>query len=108
MISLSVCDFDVGLNCILFRSVIVPNNGSDRQSIQVVCEVYVYLCGVTYQISLLQTFAISFIRYLVIKENKRSKTFWEGNRKYIFCFLSIVDILSGFSSASFDFDASGM
>ena len=83
VISLSVCDFVVGLNCILFGSIIVPNNGSDETVINLLCTVYYCAGCVTYHTSLQQTFSISLNRYLVITENKLSQTLLNGNRKYL-------------------------
>ena len=90
VISLSVCDFVVGLSLIMYGSVIAPNNDTDQTTISIACNVFYCLMGVTYQMSLLQTFCISLNRYLVIKENKLSQTFWNGNRKYFVFFVLLL------------------
>ena len=91
--SLSVCDFVVGLSLIMYGSVIAPNNDTDQTAIHIVCNVFYCVMVVTYQMSLLQTFCISLNRYLVIKENKLSQTFWNGNRKYFVFFVLLLTSL---------------
>ena len=99
VISLSVCDFVVGLSLIMFGSVIAPNNDTDQTAIHIVCNFFYCVIGVTYQMSLLQTFCISLNRYLVIKENKLSQTFWNGNRKYfVFSVLLLISLICNVST----------
>ena len=94
VISLSVCDFIVGLNCILFGRIIVPNNGSDKTAINLLCTVYYCAGCVIYHTSLQQTFSISLNRYLVITENNFSQTLWNGNSKYLaFCVMVAISLI---------------
>ena len=98
VISLSVCDFVVGLSLIMYGSVIAPNNDTDQTAIHIVCNFFYCVMVVTYLMSLLQTFCISLNRYLVIKENKLSQTFWNGNRKYfVFFVLLLISLICNVS-----------
>lgn len=87
VISLSVCDFIVGLNLLLYGNLIAPNDNSSNNKIYRVCGVYFRISSATYQLSLLQTFSISLNRYLVITESKLHHLLWNGRRKYIVFFV---------------------
>lgn len=87
VISLSVCDFIVGLNLLLYGNLIAPNDNSSNNKIYTVCGVYYRISSATYQLSLLQTFSISLNRYLVITESKLHHLLWNGRRKYIVFFV---------------------
>lgn len=98
VISLSVCDFIVGLNLLLYGNMIAPNNDSSNNKINLVCGVYYRISSATYQLSLLQTFSISLNRYLVVTESKLHLILWNGRRKYIvFC---VMWMLSFFLNSS--------
>lgn len=91
VISLSVCDFIVGLNLLLYGNMIAPNNDSSNNKINLVCGLYYRISSATYQLSLLQTFSISLNRYLVVTESKLHLILWNGRRKYIvFCVMWMV------------------
>lgn len=87
VISLSVCDFIVGLNLLLYGNLIAPNDNSSNNKIYTVCGVYYRISSATYQLSLLQTLCISLNRYLVITESKLHHLLWNGRRKYVLFFV---------------------
>lgn len=87
VISLSVCDFIVGLSLLLYGNLIAPNDNSSNNKIYTVCGVYYRISSATYQLSLLQTFCISLNRYLVITESKLHHLLWNGRRKYVLFFV---------------------
>lgn len=87
VISLSVCDFIVGLNLLLYGNLIAPNDNSSNNKIYRVCGVYFRISSATYQLSLLQTLCISLNRYLVITESKLHHLLWNGRRKYVLFFV---------------------
>lgn len=91
VISLSVCDFILGIDVILYGNVIVPNNDANNEDIYTVCAVHFYVNSATYHMTLVQTFFISLNRYLVITESKLNDLLWNGKRKYIvFCVVRVV------------------
>ena len=94
VISLSVCDFAEGLILILYGGAIARNNDANQAAVDILCTVFYCVGCVNYHTSLQQTFSISLNRYLVITENKLSKTLWNGNRKYlVFCGMITISLI---------------
>lgn len=52
VISLSVCDFILGIDVILYGNVIVPNNDANNEDIYTVCAVHFYVNSATYHMTL--------------------------------------------------------
>lgn len=102
VISLSVCDFVLGLNVLMFGNVIMPNSNTNDECIHLLCAIINILSCATYHMSLVQTLFISLNRYLVMTESKLNHILWDGNRKYImFCVTWMVTIVLNASTLTF-------
>lgn len=99
VISLSVCDFIFGLILIMHGTVLMPNNDSNEEILNLSCTILNTVSGGTYQMSIVQcqTIFISFNRYLVI--TKKGKPFFMKREIEVHCVRCHVDCLHCFERA---------